>query len=423
MIVKRLLAGLETADSANRARGAAALARAYLLEELSDDEAMDAETGLTALLDDPVIAVRKAMARVLATTPNAPPHIIAALATDHSLVASRVLTHSPLLAEDDLIDALGVADATAQVAIALRPYLSGKVAAMIAEQGGREAMIALAVNETAVLSETSMQRMIERHGEDGEVREALLGRSHLPAAIRASIAGRTAEALHAFVIRTGWLNPQRSERCTREAHDTAVIEIAAQERGTNATVPLHLAARLRDSSQLTPSLLLRTLVSGERGLLEASLAVLSGTDPRRVAGLVRAWSGAGFAALYTKAGLPPRLLAAFRAALEAQDATGLVNEAGQSPRLSSLLIERTLQACEASGSPELRKVNALLHRLRAEAIRSEARAMSLQMIAAAKSERDKERGNTIANSPKSAPQIDLKGIEAELDLECTVLAA
>ena len=41
---------------------------------------MDAETGLTALLDDPVIAVRKAMARVLATTPNAQPHNIAALA-------------------------------------------------------------------------------------------------------------------------------------------------------------------------------------------------------------------------------------------------------------------------------------------------------------------------------------------------------
>ncbi|MCC2095262.1 MAG: DUF2336 domain-containing protein, partial [Hyphomicrobiales bacterium] len=230
MIVKRLLAGLETAVSANRARGAAALARAYLLEELTDSEALDAETAMTALLDDPVIAVRKAMARVLASTPNAPAHIIAALATDHSQVASRVLTHSPLLNEDDLIEALGVADATAQVAIALRPRLTGKVAAMLVEQGGREAMIALAVNESAVLTEDSMQRMLDRHGSDGEVREALLGRRNIPAAIRAAIASHTANALQQFVTRTGWLTQQRSERCTREARDGAVIEIAAQER-------------------------------------------------------------------------------------------------------------------------------------------------------------------------------------------------
>ena len=80
MIDKRLLASLETADSANRARGAVALARAYLLEELSDDEAMDAKTEMTAMLDDPVIVVRKDMARVLATTPDTPSHIVVALA-------------------------------------------------------------------------------------------------------------------------------------------------------------------------------------------------------------------------------------------------------------------------------------------------------------------------------------------------------
>ena len=62
-----------------------------------------------------------------------------------------MLTYLPLLAEDDLINALCVVDATA-----LCPYLFGKIAAMIAEQGGRETMIALAVNETAILSETSM---------------------------------------------------------------------------------------------------------------------------------------------------------------------------------------------------------------------------------------------------------------------------
>ncbi|MGE3246584.1 MAG: DUF2336 domain-containing protein, partial [Beijerinckiaceae bacterium] len=315
MIVKRLLASLETADSSRRARGAASLARAYLTEGLTDSELLDAETALTALLDDPVVAVRKAMARVLASSPDAPMHVISTLACDHSTVAARVLTHSPLLADDDLIDALAVADGYAQVAIALRPHVSGRVATGVAETGCREAMIALAVNETANLDEAAMLRMVERHGNDGEVREALLLRTGLPTNVRAALAAETARALQAFAEKTGWLSPQRSERCTREARDAAVIEIAARAHAETGAPPLALARQLRSASQLTPSLLLRALLSGERSLFEASLTALSGMDQRRVSGLVKAWSGAGFAALYSKAALPARLLAAFRAAL------------------------------------------------------------------------------------------------------------
>jgi uncharacterized protein (DUF2336 family) len=195
MIVKRLLADLENSTAEERARGAGALAKAYLSEDLSESELMDAETALTALLDDPVLAVRRAIARVFASSRNAPPHIIAALASDHSLVAGHVLTHSPLLSEDDLLEALGVADSYAQVAIALRPGLPAAVADGIAAAGGREALIALAVNETAALGETTMMAILSRHGTDGEVREALLGRSAIPATVRSMIATQTAQAL------------------------------------------------------------------------------------------------------------------------------------------------------------------------------------------------------------------------------------
>ena len=423
MIVKRLLADLETATSANRARGAATLARVYLFEDLPDSELMDAETALTALLDDPVMAVRRAIARVLASSRNAPPHIISALSMDHSLVAGRVLTHSPLLTDDDLIEALGVADSYAQVAIALRPGLSGKVVAMIAATGGREAMIALAVNETARLGEAEMTSMLERHGTDGEVREALLCRTEIPAPVRAMIATQTARALEVFTINTGWLSAQRSERCTREARDSATIEIAAQEYARTGNPPVQLANKLRESSQLTPSLLLRSLVCGERSLFEASLESLTGAGTRRIAGLVSAWSGTGFAALYTKAGLPPRLLGAFRAAIAAQDATGLIHDSEQPPTLSSLLIERTLAACEASSSPDLRTVNALLHRLRAEAMRNKARLLSLELIADAKSALQIEAAGTSTPVLTGQPAIDLQAIEEAVQQPTAVLAA
>ena len=414
MIVKRLLADLENSAADERARGAEALARAYLHDDLSEMEILDAETALTALLDDPVLAVRRAIARILGSSRNAPAHVIAALASDHSLVAGRVLTHSPLLSDDDLIEALGVADSYAQVAIALRPGLSSKVAAIIAAVGGRESMIALAVNESALLEEAEMLVILERHGTDGEVREALLGRSHLPAPIQTAIATLTAAALEQFATRTGWLGPQRSERCTREARELTIIEIAAQEFARTETLPVALAAQLRDNGQLTPSLLLKALLCGERSLFEATLAMLSGIAIRRVSGLARAWSGAGFAALYARAGLPAGLLSAFRAALSALDDTGITTEPGEPLQLSGVLIERTLTACERVPSPELREVTALLHRLRAEALRQEARAVSADMIEHARTAMLEAPADSHAAGARIAPQIDLEAIEAAI---------
>ncbi len=415
MIVKRLLAWLETADSARRAQAAAFLARAFLLDGLEHADLMDAETAMTSLLDDPSIEVRKAMARILAMSPDAPAHIISALSSDHSSISARVLTHSPLLTDDDLIDALGVADSYAQVAVAIRPGLSAKVAGMLAENGSREAMIALAVNDTAALSDTAMTRIIERHGTDGEVREALLGRDGLPAIVRAAIVSETARSLRAFVTRTGWLSEQRSERCCKDGRDTATIEIASGERTARSALPVALANRLRDARELTPSLLLRALVSGERSLFTAALATLAGLDQNRVAGLVKAWSGAGFGALYAKAGLPASLLGAFRAALAAQDATGLIYEPGQRPQLSGMLIDRTLRACEANASPELRKVSALLHRLRAEAARTEARQSNLAKATAIAAQAQANAAPTI--------QVDLAAIEAEIASAPKIMAA
>ena len=134
-----------------------------------------------------------------------------------------------------------------------------------------------------------------------------------------------------------------------------------------------LAAHLRDSGQLTPSLVLRALLSGRRDLFEAALAELSGLREDRVAGQLRDFRGAGFAALYAKAGLPAKFLPAFRAALEAQrDFADLHDESGEA-RLSLIMIERVLTACEELNGGELDRLMALLRRFEMEAALEQAR--------------------------------------------------
>jgi uncharacterized protein (DUF2336 family) len=400
MIVRRFLAWAETAPAASRAEGASALARAYLGAGLGPADRHDAELVLTRLLDDPSPLVRRALAESFAGAADAPHHIVAVLANDQSDIAAPILGCSPLLSDAELIDCAAIGDAFAQAAIALRPALSGAVAAALAEVGAREALISLAVNPGADLPDFSARRIFERFGGDGEMREALLSRPHLPAALRADLVAATAQALSAFVIACDWMSDARAARVTREACEKATIIIAsdAEEEGGNG--PLKLVAHLRAAGQLTAGLVLRALLSGNRSLFEAALSELSEVPLARVAGLVRAWHSAGFAALYARARLPDALLTAFRAALAAQDEIGATLEEGSGERLSRAMVERVLTACRSLNSAEVGKLTALLRRFEAEAAREEARDLSAKCPSAAPAKRE--------------IFIDLAAIEAEI---------
>ncbi len=375
MLTRNFLEWTRRASAAQRAEGAGALARAYLYSQMDERARRDAEIVLMSLLDDASPLVRRALADNFASAANAPHSLISALANDQSDIAAPVLSRSPLLSEAELIDCAAIGDAYAQSAIALRARVPVSVAAALAEVGACEAAISLAVNPGAEIAEFSMRRMIERFGADGEMREALLARPFLPATIRSQLVAAAAQSLSAFVVDCAWLSPERAERLSREARDKANVIIVAEaaERDGRAGVR-ELAAHLRVSGQLTPSLVLRALLSGRRDLFEATLAELSGLREDRVAGQLREFRGAGFAALYAKAGLPAKFLPAFRAALEAQrEFGGLAPETGGA-RLSLVMIERVLTACEELNGGELDRLLALLRRFEMEAALEEARA-------------------------------------------------
>ena len=265
MIVERFLEWAQTASASQRADGVSALARAYLYSALSEDDRRAAEIALTAQLDDPSPLVRRAMAESFASAREAPRHIVVALACDQSDIAAAILSRSPLLSDADLMDCAAIGDMFAQAAIALRPNLSAIVTAALAETAGREALIALLVNLAADISEPALRRILERFGADGETREALLARPHLPACLRSALVSATADALSAFVTGCDWISAERAARVTREAREKAQIIIAAT---TDDQGPRQLARHLRQSGQLTAGLVLRALLSGNTACLK-----------------------------------------------------------------------------------------------------------------------------------------------------------
>ncbi|MCW2285000.1 uncharacterized protein (DUF2336 family) [Rhodoblastus acidophilus] len=384
MLVRKFIQWSQGASATARADGVAALARAYLYSEMSAEERRETESALYALLDDPSPLPRRAMAECFAGAPDAPLALIHGLARDQSEVSAVVLTRSPLLADADLIDCAVVGDSAAQAAIALRAELSPAVCASLAEIAGREAAIALAVNESANIPDFALRRMVERFGDDGEVREALLGRAWLPATVRAHLADATARALAAFVVSRQWLSAPRSERIARDNRDRATMIIASGCADYSEETAA-LAAYLRVAGQITPGVALRALLCGQKGLFEATLAELTGLSARRIAGVVREpWSD-GFAAVYAKAGFPAGLLIVFRSALAALARLKSGHEEEGALRLP--LIQAVLADC-AGADPALANVTSLLRRFELDATRDEARRRVAQVTAQVNGEMD-----------------------------------
>ena len=79
MIVRQFISWIRTAPAGERAEATRALARAWLISDLSEDDRIAAEGALLMLLDDPSPLVRQAMAEVFARSPDAPAAIVQAL--------------------------------------------------------------------------------------------------------------------------------------------------------------------------------------------------------------------------------------------------------------------------------------------------------------------------------------------------------
>lgn len=370
MMAQKFLEWIRTAYPVERAEGTARLARAFLYDDLPAPEREEARLILTALLEDSSPRVRRALAETFASATTVPHYMVLTLAGDHSDIAAIVLARSPLLSDAELVDCAATSDAFAQSAIALRPSVRAPVAAALAEVGACEALISLALNPGAEVLEFSFRRMIERHGHNADLREALLARPDLSAALHSDLAGAAVKALSAQLAATGGLPPEQALSLTIAAREKANVQIAAKS-ACESQGALNFVAHLRGSGQLTAGLLLRGLLCGNKHLLEAALCELTGLPMARVAGFVAETKGAGFAALYRKAEMPVRLLPAFVAGLEAvaQARCG----GPMNAKLRRPIITRVLKACALVNRGELDPLIVRLRQLEAEAARNEAR--------------------------------------------------
>src|SRR5580692_1081421 len=377
MIVRQFISWIKTAPAGERAEATRALARAWLISDLSDDDRAAAEGALLMLLDDPSPLVRQTMAQVFARSAEAPAAIVQALALDQPSIALPVLEHSPLLIDADLVDIVATGNDEMQCAIARRIHLPASVCAAIAEVGTPAAALELIENAYAELTPFSWDRIVERHGHLAAIRESMLVLDDLPAATRVALIAKLSDTLAQFVIARNWLSADRAVRIATEARDRSTVNIAARSRGEDMR---GLVRHLRATGQLTAGLILRALLSGNLELFDSALSELSGLPQARVSALLHERGGACLQALLIRAGLPESTFAAFRMALEACHEIGFVDTEGGATRLRRRMVERVLTHCETD-SRAAEPLLILLRRFATESAREEARMFCDELMA------------------------------------------
>ncbi|MGX1106492.1 MULTISPECIES: DUF2336 domain-containing protein [Bradyrhizobium] len=377
MIVRQFISWIMTAPAGERAEATRALARAWLISDLTEDDSIAAEGALLMLLDDPSPLVRQAMAEVFARSADAPAAIVQALSADQPAIALPVLEHSPLLIDADLVDIVATGSDEMQCAIARRINLPASVAAAIAEVGSAAAALELIENPYAGLAPFSWDRIVERHGHLAAIRESMLQLEDLPSATRLALVAKLSDTLAQFVVARNWLGADRADRIAGEARERSTVNIAARAFGDDMQ---NLITHLRATGQLTAGLILRALLSGNLDLFGAALAELSGLPYGRVSALLNDRGGNGLQALLRRAGLPETTYAAFRVALEASHEVGYVDSGDGAARLHRRMVERVLTHCETDHSAA-EPLLILLRRFATESAREDARMFCEELAA------------------------------------------
>ena len=366
-ILQRFLTWVEAADVQARTGAARSLVAAFDGEQPSSLRGRHLHLMLSALADDRSIEVRRALAEAAARSVDVPRSIVVTIAHDQSAVALPVLQTSPLLTPSDLVDVVSLGDVSAQSAVAGRAALPAAVAMALSEVGEHAAVLALGDNDAADLPDLAIKRMLARFGGSAELREVLLQRRDLDPVVRHALVVETTRALTRFAIACDWMTEARADRLARDCRDKATVTIALSGASrTDSAGVLRLAAHLKTAGQLTPALILRSLLSGSTALLEASLAECSGQPSHRVAGHIRSADGLGFASIYKKAGLPAVLLPVFRAAVRAANHAAEIADPGA---LDGGIVARVLASCDHQPGGANDQVIGLLHRFQAESMR------------------------------------------------------
>jgi len=226
--------------------------------------------------------IRLRLADRLAAAPWAPSGLINALALDDIDIARPVIARSPVLKDVDLIRVLTMATIEHQIEVARRPDLSSDIVKAILDQADPVVLTTLATNESAAITDLSMQRLVAASRKIAAMRTPLSRHPALNMELACVLFSWVGDALKAEIAGRFSVDPVEMAKVVKEAVAQSLSGAPAPDWQSAGDDPLdqremerRLIAKLEAAGQLRPGFLLRALREGKLHLFEIALASLA----------------------------------------------------------------------------------------------------------------------------------------------------
>lgn len=334
------IARLLAAPSAEvRADLAGRLGRQMTADSLAPGELAIAQDIVRLLARDVEATVRATLARNIRSARSLPHDIAIRLAEDIEDVSLPILAESLVLTDDDLIELVRIGSPEKQNAVAGRVGVSERVSDALVDHGDERAVATLMANPTATVSDTSMEKAVDRFADSELVKETMVMRSGLPMTVAERLSVIVSRRLQDHLVQHHALSPSVAADLVMRGREDAIIRLSA---GTDEPNLLRMVRQMHDSRRLTPSVVLRALCTGDIAFFEAAMAVMAGVPVENARILVHDPGRAGLVSLCRKAGIPDELMPMVTAAVGVVDDTRFDGQPRDLERFRTRVISRVL---------------------------------------------------------------------------------
>jgi uncharacterized protein (DUF2336 family) len=343
-----------------RAEVAIKLARQVDGSTLTREERVIAEDIVRVLSRDAALRVRQALSEHLKESRHLPHDVAVALANDVDAVSLPILGHSIVLSDADLVEVIRCSGGAKQVAIAGRAQVSAAVSEAIVEADQPAALVALVGNDNAVIPEPTLQRVLDRHGDNEAIQAPMALRSELPVTVLERLVTAASASLRDILAKRTDLPEHLASDLVLDTRERATASLLSP-RSVSADA-LALAQHLRRSGRLSPPLIVRAICLGDLAFVEAAFAVLADVPVHNARLLMYDAGALGFKAIYERCALPSEFLELFRIGLRVAQQTDFDGGENDRERHRRRTLERILTQYDAIGAEDL---DYLLGKLRA----------------------------------------------------------
>jgi uncharacterized protein (DUF2336 family) len=256
---------------------------------------------LQQLIHDVEQSVRKALADRLAVEKNAPHELVAILANDEIDVAHKILRSSEVLQDLELIEIIQHRTFEHQLTIAMRNDVSEAVSDALVETGNVKVIQTLIENDTASISDNTMEYLVNESKTREPYQRPLLDRPDFSPHLAKRMYWWVSAALRKHIVEEYKIDPTELD----QKIESTIKDLLGENSDASRKEPsegeiiddhsMDLARKLAETNAITPMLLLQTLRKGEVRMFEGMFAQLTGLRTNLVRRLVYEPGGEGLA--------------------------------------------------------------------------------------------------------------------------------